>query len=70
MPWEKIKYTKDKKENKGKASYLEKGKASKSTRYIVSHYNIGVIEYLFNTSFCSWRDAWLLDIGEAFHMTF
>jgi hypothetical protein len=25
---------------------------------------------LFNTSFASWRDAWLLDIGATCHMTF
>ena len=49
IPWEKIKYKQDIKEDKGKASYLEKFKAPKSTHYIVSHFNIGVIEDLFNT---------------------
>ena len=38
-----------------------KGKACESSHYIISHRNIGVTEYLFNTSFTSWRYDWLLD---------
>jgi hypothetical protein len=66
----KIKDKQDQKEDKGKASDLVKGKAPESAHYIVSHCNIGVTEDLFNTSFASWRDAWLLDIGATCHMTF
>jgi hypothetical protein len=69
FPWDKIKEDiQNHKENKGKTSELAKGKAP--THYIVSHCNIGVTEELFNTSFPSWRDAWLLDIGATSHMTF
>jgi hypothetical protein len=45
-----------------------KGKAP--SHYVVSHCNIGVTEDLFNTSFASWGDAWLLDTGATSHMTF
>jgi hypothetical protein len=40
---------KNHKEEKGKASNLVKGKAPKSTHYIVSHFHIGVNEDSFNT---------------------
>jgi hypothetical protein len=53
-----------------KTSDLAKGKASESTHYIVAHCNIGVTEDLFNNSFASCRDAWLLDTGATDHMTF
>lgn len=47
-----------------------KGKAPESAHYIVFHCNIGVTKNLFHTSFASWKDAWLLDIGATYHMTF
>jgi hypothetical protein len=71
VPWEKIKEDRqNKKEDKGKTSEPMKGKPLESSHYIVSHCNIGVTEYLFNTSYTPWRDAWLLDIGATSHMTF
>jgi hypothetical protein len=70
IPWEKIKDKQDQKEDKGKASDLAKGKAPESIHYIVAHCNIGVNEDLFNTSFASWRDAWLFNTGATCHMTF
>jgi hypothetical protein len=45
----------NKKEKKGKNLEPVKGKASGSSHYIVSHFNIGVTKYLFNTSFPSCR---------------
>jgi hypothetical protein len=51
-----------------KDKYPMKGKAP--VHYIVSHCNIGVTKYLFNTSFASWGDAWLLDTGTTSHMKF
>jgi hypothetical protein len=60
----------NKKEVKGKTSKPTKGKAPESAHYIVAHCNIEVIEDFFNTSFVSWRDAWLLDTGATSHMTF
>ena len=51
-------------EEKGKSPNPGKGKAPESSHYIVAHYNIGVTEDLFNSSFDSWKDAWLLDLGE------
>ena len=47
-----------------------KGRALESAHYIVAHCNIGVTEYLFNTSFSSWKYSWLLEIGTTFDMTF
>jgi hypothetical protein len=47
-----------------------KGKVLEYAHYIVNHCNIGVNEDLFNTSFSSWRDAWMLDTGVACHITF
>jgi hypothetical protein len=47
-----------------------KHNAPKFAHYILAHCNIGVNEDLLNTSFVSWRDAWLLDIGAKCHMTF
>jgi len=70
IPWDKIKDKKDKKEDKGKASDMVKGKALESAHSIVAHCNIGVTEDLFNTSFSSWRDVWLLETGATCHMTF
>jgi hypothetical protein len=71
VPWENIKEDRqNQKEDKGKTLESTKGKALESTHYIVSHCNIGVTEDLFNTSFASWRDAWLLDTGATSHMTF
>jgi hypothetical protein len=58
------------KKKTSKTSDLEKGKAPKSSHYIVAHCNVGVTEDLFNTSFASWTDAWLLDTGATCHMTF
>jgi hypothetical protein len=49
---------------------MTKGKAPESIHYIFSHFNVGVNEFLFNTSFSSWRDTWLLEKGETCHMTF
>jgi len=49
---------------------LAKGKAPKSSHYIVAHFNIGVNEDSLNTSFSSWRYAWFLDIGATCHMIF
>jgi hypothetical protein len=70
IPWEKIKDRQNYKEDKGKTSDPAKGKAPESTHYFVAHCNIGVTEDLFNTSFASWRDAWLLDTSATYHMTF
>jgi hypothetical protein len=50
------------------ATDCKEGKAH--VHYVVSHCNIGVTEDIFNTSFASWGDAWLLDIGITSHMTF
>jgi hypothetical protein len=47
---------------------LVKGKAL--IHYVVSYYNIGVSKDLFNTSFASLGDAWILDIGATSHMKF
>jgi hypothetical protein len=58
----------NKKKTKIKPHDLEKGKAH--VHYVVSYCNIGVTEDLFNTSFSSWGDAWLLDTGATSHMTF
>jgi hypothetical protein len=60
----------NKKEDKGKTSNQAKGKAHESTHYIVSHCNIGVTKDFLNTLFAYWRDAWVLDIGATYHMTF
>jgi hypothetical protein len=49
---------------------LTKSKALESAHYVGTHCNIGVIEDLFNTSFASWRDVWLLDTGATCHMNF
>jgi hypothetical protein len=71
VPWENIKEDKQtKKENKSKPLEPIKGKPPKSSHYIVSHFNIGVTKYLFNTSYTPWRDAWLLETGATSHMTF
>jgi hypothetical protein len=45
-------------------------KVKAHVHYVVSHCNIGVTEDLFNTSFASCGDAWLLDTGATSHMTF
>jgi hypothetical protein len=68
VPWEKIKERRNQKEDRGKTSEPTKGKVI--THYTVSHCNIGVTDDLFNTSFASWRDAWLLDTGATSHMKF
>jgi hypothetical protein len=62
VPWKKIK------EDRDRTLDLEKGKAH--VHYVVSYCNIGVTEDLFNTSFASWGDAWLLDTGATSHMKF
>ena len=36
----------------------------------MAHYNIGVNEDLFNASLSSWKNDWLLDLGETCHKTF
>jgi hypothetical protein len=55
IPWEKIN---DK-----------QGKEPEYSHYIVSHCNIGLTKDLCNTSYTSWRDAWLLDMGATSHVT-
>jgi hypothetical protein len=69
-PWENIKDKHDMKEYKDKETNLVKGKEPESSNYIVSHCNIGVSEYLFNTAFSFWICSWLLNIGVTCHMTF
>lgn len=59
ITWEKISERQEQKQ--------DKAKAPESAHYIVAHCNIGVNE-LFNTSFASWRDAWLLDTSATCHM--
>jgi len=49
---------------------MKKGKAPESIHYMFSHLNVGVNEFLFNTSFSLWRDTWLLEKGATCHMTF
>jgi hypothetical protein len=48
----------------------EKGKSHEPPHFVIAHCNIGINEDLFKTSFASWRDVWLFDIGVACHMTF
>jgi hypothetical protein len=60
--WEMIK------KGRGKTSESTEGKSP--IHYVVIYCNIGVIEDIFNTSFSSWGDAWLLDIGATSHMKF
>ena len=36
----------------------------------MAHCNIGVTRDLFNASLASWKNDWLLDLGETFHMNF
>jgi hypothetical protein len=62
----KINGKRDQTEDKDKD--LTKGKAP--AHYVVSRCNIGVTGELFNTSFASRGDAWLLDTGATSHMTF
>jgi len=47
-----------------------KGKAPKSAHHAVAHRNIGINQDLFNASLASCKNAWLLDLGENFHMSF
>jgi hypothetical protein len=63
----KIKDIHNQKEDQCKTLDLAKGKTPESAHYIVSHCNIGVTEDLYNTSFASWRGAWLLDTGATCH---
>jgi hypothetical protein len=53
VPWKNIK------QDKYRTSNMAKGKSP--VHYVVSYCNIGVTGYLFNTSFDSWGDAWILD---------
>jgi len=54
---------------KGKTDDTDKGKAPKSTHYILAQCNTGVNEDLFNASLASWKNDWLLDSGATCHMT-
>jgi hypothetical protein len=49
---------------------LERVKGKSHVHYVVSHCNVGVTEYLFNTSLASWGDAWLLETDTTSHMIF
>ena len=67
-PWEKIEQQRN--QDKGKTNDKDKGKAPESAHYVLAHCNNGVTEDLFDVSFTSWRDDWLLDSGATCHMTF
>eukprot|EP00253_Pinus_taeda_P006580 PITA_06580 len=56
-------------QQKGKTDDTDKGKAPESTHYVEAQCNIGVNEYLFNTSLASWKNDWLLDSEATCHMT-
>lgn len=68
LPWDRIKQERN--EGKGKTIDKGKGKALESAHYVVAHCNIGVTEDLFNASFASWKDDWLLNSRATCHMTF
>ena len=55
-------------EEKDKAPKQPKGNTLESTHYVFSYYNIGFHEDVFNITFPTWRDTWLLDIGATNHM--
>jgi hypothetical protein len=61
VPWKKIK------ENRDRTFDLVKGKVH--VHYVFSYCNIRVTEDLFNTSFASLGDTWLLDTCATSHMT-
>ena len=67
-PWNKIEQHRN--QDKGKTNDKDKGKAPESAHYVLAHCNNGVTEDLFDVSFTSWRDDWLLDSGATCHMTF
>jgi hypothetical protein len=67
-PWKKISEKKEKTKDKDKKP-PEKDNPLESAHYVVAHCNLG-IEEVFSTSFSSWNDTWLLDIGATCHMTF
>jgi hypothetical protein len=56
------------KKDRGKTKERAEGKTH--AHYIVSNYNVGVTEDLFNASLASWGDAWLLDTDATSHMKF
>ena len=62
IPWERICEKKEKQPP-------DKGKPPKYAHYIVAHCNLSINE-VFNTSFASWEDTWILDTGAICHMTF
>ena len=68
LPWDKIEQ--QRKQEKGKTPDRDKGKALESAHHVVAHCNNGVIEDLFDVSFTSWRNDWLLDLGATCHMNF
>jgi hypothetical protein len=47
-----------------------KGKAPKPVQYVIAHCSTIINEELFKTSFSSWKDVWLLDVGATCHMNF
>jgi len=57
-------------EDKGKTNDKGKGKRPTPTHYVVAHCNNEVTKDLFNASFSSWKDDWLLDLGPTCHMNF
>ena len=56
IPWEKIKDKQEQKEGNNKAH--------EPAQYVISHCSTSINEELFKTSFASWRDVRLLDIGQ------
>ena len=68
MPWDKIEQKRN--QEKGKAHERDKGKAHESAHYVVAHCNNGVTRDLFDVSFTSQRNYWLLYLGETCHTTF
>jgi len=58
------------KEDKGKTLEPTKHNPPESSHYILSHCNIETIEYLCNTSYTLWKDAWIFETCTTSHMIF
>ena len=56
-------------QDRGKTDDKDKGKPVESAHSVLAHCNNGVTENLFDVSFTSWRDDWLLDSRATCHMT-
>ena len=47
----------------------DKGKLSQNAHYVLAHCNFN-LDDIFNASFSSWHDNWVLDTCATCHMTF